>query len=340
MDKAVLRDLGREKFGKFCRVCNTCDGVACAGEIPGMGGVLTGRSFQNNIMALRDVLLRQRIVHSAGNPDTGCEVFGVKMAAPVIAAPIGGISYNLNDFTPEGDYARSIVAGAAQSGCLGMTGDGGPEIIYRSGIEAITEAGGRGIPTIKPRPNRDIIRQAETAARAGAPAVAADIDSAALINMTRLNQPVGPKTEREIAELAKEIKLPLIIKGVMTVEDAKASLAAGAAGIVVSNHGGRVLDHTPGTAMALPEIARAVKGKMAVWVDGGVRTGVDVLKMLALGADAVLVGRPFAQAAAGGANGVAFAFAAMIDQLKMAMIMTGASKLADIDGSFIYRREK
>ncbi|MDR2006930.1 MAG: alpha-hydroxy-acid oxidizing protein [Acidaminococcales bacterium] len=339
MDKAVLRELGRKKFGKFCRVCNTCDGVACAGEIPGIGGVLTGRSFQNNILALRAVLLHQRIVHGAGSPDTSCEIFGFKMAAPLIAAPIGGISYNLNDFTPEGDYARSIVAGSVQSGCLGMTGDGGPEIIYRSGIEAITEAGGRGIPTIKPRPNRDIIRQAETAARSGAPAVAVDVDSAALVNMTRINQPVGPKTEREIAELAREIQLPLIIKGVMTVEDAEASLAAGAAGIVVSNHGGRVLDHTPGTAAVLPGIARAVKGKMAVWVDGGVRTGVDILKMLALGAEAILVGRPFMQAAAGGAEGVAFAFAAMIEQLKLAMIMTGASKLADIDDSFIFREK-
>jgi isopentenyl diphosphate isomerase/L-lactate dehydrogenase-like FMN-dependent dehydrogenase len=339
MDKAVLRELGKKKFGKFCRLCPACDGVACAGEIPGMGGVLTGRGFQNNILALRAVLLRQRIIHGAGEPDTGFELFGLKMAAPIVAAPIGGISYNLNDFAPEGDYARSIVAGSADAGCLAMTGDGGPEIIYKSGIAAITEAGGRGIPTIKPRPNRDIIRQAEIAARAGALAVAVDVDSAALVNMTRLNQPVGPKTEREIAELAKEIELPLIIKGVMTVEDAKASLAAGAAGIVVSNHGGRVLDHAPGTATVLPEIALAVKGRMALWVDGGVCTGVDVLKMLALGADAVLVGRPFMQAAAGGAEGVAFAFAALIEQLRLAMIMTGAAKLADIDDSFIYREK-
>ena len=339
MDKALLRELGKKKFGKFCRLCNTCDGVVCAGEIPGMGGVLTGRGFHNNLLALRNVLLRQRIIHGACEPDTSLELFGLKMSAPIIAAPIGGISYNLNDFTPEGDYARSVVLGSADAGCFAMTGDGGPEIIYRSGIEAIIEAGGRGIPTIKPRPNRDIIRQAEIAAKAGAPAVAVDVDSAALVNMTRLNQPVGPKTEREIAELAKEIELPLIIKGVMTVDDAKAALSAGAAGIVVSNHGGRVLDHAPGTAMVLPGIALAVKGRIALWVDGGVRTGVDVLKMLALGADAVLVGRPFMQAAAGGAEGVAFAFAAMIEQLRLAMIMTGAAKLSDIDDSVICREK-
>jgi isopentenyl diphosphate isomerase/L-lactate dehydrogenase-like FMN-dependent dehydrogenase len=335
LEKAVLRELGRKKFGKFCRVCNVCDGILCAGEVPGMGGILTGRSFQNNILALRDVQLRQRILHVAGSPDTGCEIFGVKMAAPIIAAPIGGISYNLNDFMPEADYARSIVAGANRAGCLSMTGDGGPPIIYQSGIEAIKDSGGRGIPTIKPRPNHDIIRQANLAAQAGAPAISIDVDSAALVNMTRLNQPVGPKTEQQIRELASEIKLPLIIKGVMTVQDAESSLAAGAAGIVVSNHGGRVLDHTPGTAEVLPEIARAVKGKMAVWADGGVRTGVDVLKMLALGADAVLVGRPFMQAAAGEAEGVAFAFAAMIEQLRVAMVMTGAAKLADIGQSLI-----
>jgi 4-hydroxymandelate oxidase len=93
----------------------------------------------------------------------------------------------------------------------------------------------------------------------------------------------------------------------MCVEDAVAALNAGADAIVVSNHGGRILDHTPGTADILPEIVSAVKGKALILVDGGLRTGYDVLKMLALGADGVLIGRDIIRAAVGGGKeGVAF----------------------------------
>jgi isopentenyl diphosphate isomerase/L-lactate dehydrogenase-like FMN-dependent dehydrogenase len=336
MDMLTLRQLGKEKFGAACRLCRECNGAVCAGEIPGMGGVGTGKSFKNNLLALRRVRLRQRIIHAAAEPDTSLELFGVTLAAPILAAPIGGIEYNLNNFTPEEEYARSIVMGARAAGCLSMTGDGPFPVIYRSGIAALRMSGGWAIPTIKPRANKDIIEQAGAAIEAGAPAVAVDVDSAALINMTRLNQPVGPKTVEEAAELVRAIDRPLIIKGVMTVEDALACRQAGAAGIVVSNHGGRVLDYTPGTAEVLPAIAQAVKGDMKVLVDGGVRTGADVLKMLALGADAVLVGRPLMQAAAAGEEGVAFLFAELIKQLKSAMIMTGAACIAAIDRSLLH----
>ena len=86
---------------------------------------------------------------------------------------------------------------------------------------------------------------------------------------------------------------PFILKGIMTVSGAKKALEAGASGIVVSNHGGRVLDQCPATAEVLPAIADAVGGRMTILVDGGIRTGMDVFKALALGADAVLIGRPF-----------------------------------------------
>ena len=336
MDMQTLKKLGREKFGNACRVCRVCDGTACAGEIPGMGGVSTGQSFKNNITALAAVKLKQKVVHDAVDPDTSFELFGVKMQVPIVAAPIGGIFYNCNDFMSEEDYAKSIVDGANMAGCLAMTGDGGIPGIYDSGIKAITAAGGRGIPTIKPRPNKDIIRQAITGIEAGVPAIAVDVDSAALINMTRMNQPVGPKTVDELRELVVAIKSKLIIKGIMTVEDAERCLSVGVKAIVVSNHGGRVLDHTPGTAEVLPAIARAVGGKMTILVDGGIRTGTDVLKMLALGADAVLVGRPLTQAAAGGAEGVAFVMEKMATEFKFAMVMTGVKNIAAINCSIIH----
>jgi isopentenyl diphosphate isomerase/L-lactate dehydrogenase-like FMN-dependent dehydrogenase len=114
---------------------------------------------------------------------------------------------------------------------------------------------------------------------------------------------------------------------------------AGIDGIVVSNHGGRVLDHTPGTAEVLPRIAASVKGRVAIIADGGVRTGVDMLKMLALGADCVMIGRPYIVAAVGGgAEGVRAYTAMYRDQLEQAMIMTGCPDVAQAGPHLFYDR--
>jgi len=153
-----------------------------------------------------------------------------------------------------------------------------------------------------------------------------------------LGQRVEPKTAEQIREIVSAADAPVILKGIMTPEDAVIAAEAGAAGIVVSNHGGRALDHTPGTADVLPGIVRALRGggQVAVLVDGGVRSGVDVLKMLALGADAVLVGRPLAVAAVGGgAEGVRLQLEEYAKQLHMAMMLTGCASLADVTGKIL-----
>lgn len=130
--------------------------------------------------------------------------------------------------------------------------------------------------------------------------MAIDVDAAALVNMRLLGQRIEPKMQAEIEEVVAEAGMPVILKGIMAPDEVAIAADAGVASIVVSNHGCRALDHTPATADILPSIARRVGGKMVVLVDGGIRGGVDVLKMLALGADAVLVGRPLAVAAVGG----------------------------------------
>ena len=104
-----------------------------------------------------------------------------------------------------------------------------------------------------------------------------DIDAAGLPFLKGLTPPAGSKTVAELREIIDYAGVPFILKGIMTVRGAEKALEAGAAGIVVSNHGGRVLDGVPATAQVLPEIARAVKGRLTVLVDGGIRTGVDVL---------------------------------------------------------------
>jgi isopentenyl diphosphate isomerase/L-lactate dehydrogenase-like FMN-dependent dehydrogenase len=127
-----------------------------------------------------------------------------------------------------------------------------------------------------------------------------------------------------------------MIKGIMTVDEAQMAIDAGAAAIVVSNHGGRVLDHTPGTAAVLPKIASKVKGKIIILADGGIRNGYDVLKMLALGADAVMIGRPIIRGAVGGGKeGVALVLNMMRKQLAEAMVMTGQASVLKIDSSVV-----
>lgn len=146
--------------------------------------------------------------------------------------------------------------------------------------------------------------------------------------MTNARQKVGPKTPAELAEIKEKAKIPFIVKGIMTAEDARECVRAGVDGIVVSHHGGRALDSLPGTAEVLPEIAQAVRGKLTVLVDGGIRSGSDILKMLALGADGVLIGRPTAiGAVGGGAEGVQFVLEKFIAELKTAMILTGTAKV-------------
>lgn len=330
MEWSVLKQTAREKFKGSCRVCPVCNGVACAGEVPGMGGAGTGMGFQNNVTALAGYRLNLKVVHDVTKPVMARRILGMELAMPVIGAAIGGTQLNMKGAMTEEEYCRAAVNGCRQAGTICMTGDGPAAVVFEAGMAALAAEGGWAIPIIKPRENDKIIEKAKMAADAGAPAFGIDIDAAALINMTNAGQPVGPKTVAELAAIKKNTSIPFIVKGVMTPEDARGCVEAGVDAIVVSNHGGRALDHTPGTAEVLPYIAEAVKGKITILVDGGVRSGTDVLKMLALGADAVLVGRPvIIGAVGGGTEGVAMVLNKMAAELRAAMVLTGTADVAE-----------
>jgi isopentenyl diphosphate isomerase/L-lactate dehydrogenase-like FMN-dependent dehydrogenase len=331
-----------KKYMKGCRVCPECNGVACRGEIPGFGGLRTGASFMRNVQALKEYGLIMRSMAGVEEPDTTTEVFGQKLALPVLIAPVGGIVLNAKvDGDPqkvEEDYCDAVTQGAIDAGTIAFTGDSGAAYMYASGIRACKAHPGQVIPTIKPRDDEAIIERAKLAEEAGAPAVASDIDAATLINMRIFGQPVGPKSPASIKKIAESVKIPFIVKGIMSKDEAIACVEAGAKGIVVSNHGGRILDGMAGTADVLPEIAAAVKGKITIFVDGGVHTGEDVLKMLALGADAVLIGRPAAVAAIGGGReGVKIILDDFQHQLSDAMMMTGVATVKDVDMSILQK---
>ncbi len=218
-----------------------------------------------------------------------------------------------------------------------MVGDTAVDSFLITNLDELKKFNGEGIVIIKPWENDNVISKIKLAEEAGAYAVGMDIDAAGLITLALHGKPVGPKTVEEIKEIVKSTKLPFILKGIMTVEDAKLAVEAGVDAIVVSNHGGRVLDQTPGVADVLPEIAEAVKGKVTILADGGVRTGVDVLKMIALGADAVLIGRPFVKASFGGEReGVKIYVENLKSELKSAMVLTGCNSIKDIDEKIIY----
>jgi 4-hydroxymandelate oxidase len=134
-------------------------------------------------------------------------------------------------------------------------------------------------------------------------------------------------------------RLPLVVKGILTAEDALLAVQHGVAGIIVSNHGGRQLDSVVSTAEALPEIVTAVAGGAEVYVDGGIRRGTDILKALALGARAVLIGRPYLWAlAVGGEAGVAHVLTHLHDDLKLSMALVGCPNINSIQPKLILQR--
>ena len=267
MDKKQVWEQARKRMNGACRVCPVCNGAACRGEIPGFGGLRTGATFRRNREAIEEYRLLMRSMGGAVSPDTSVSLFGQTAALPVFCAPIGAAAFNTWDTENdpekvEYEYVDAITAGAVQVGTIGMTGDGAQAFVLESGLAASRRFPGRVIPTIKPREDDAIIERALRAKEAGAPAFAVDIDAATLINMRLLGQPVGPKSRENIAAIAAAVDLPMIVKGVMTAEEAKACAEAGAAAVIVSNHGGRVMDGMAGTADMLPEIASAVKGKV------------------------------------------------------------------------------
>jgi 4-hydroxymandelate oxidase len=149
---------------------------------------------------------------------------------------------------------------------------------------------------------------------------------------------LNPKLNwKDIEWLCSVAKVPVLLKGIINPEDAVRSLETGVGGIIVSNHGARNLDTLPSTAVALPRVAEKINGRLPVLVDGGIRRGTDVLKALALGAKAVLVGRPYMYALAyAGAEGVARSIELLRTELMMAMALTGRASISQIDRSVLW----
>lgn len=340
-----VRNIAREKLKGICGVYKDCDGDSrrlCQGQSYGkplgIGGIGSGASFNNNFLALSKYKLKMKLLEGHFTPNTKYSFFGKELSMPIMAASVAGVnSFGGETIITEQEFCRAVVLGCKAAETLGWRGDTYTYSLENSyGIKAIAEADGFGVKIVKPRDQETIIKFFKKAEDVGCVAVGIDIDGCDSYAMSTHNKPVFKKSIEEIKELVSITRLPVIIKGVMCVEDAFKAVEAGAAAIVVSNHGGRVLDHTPGTADVLPGIVTELKGKLKIIVDGGIRTGYDVLKMLALGAESVLVGRDIIRASVGaGIKGVQIQMEYLQKTLAKAMKMTNCASLGDITSDIL-----
>lgn len=331
MNYAECLELARGKMGNYCKACPECNGRACKNQMPGPGAKGIGDTAIRNYDKWKEIRVQMDTLVEKRPIDTSLSLFGKNFQYPFFAGPVGAVNMHYGDSLNDVSYNDILVSSCAEFGIAAFTGDGMDSNVMVAATEAIKKAGGLGIPTVKPW-NVEVVREKmELVKDAGAFAAAMDIDAAGLPFLKNFNPPAGSKSVEELREIVKAAGVPFIVKGIMTVKGALKAKEAGAAAIVVSNHGGRVLDQCPATAEVLEEIAKAVDGSMKIFVDGGIRSGTDVFKALALGADAVIIARPFVTAVyGGGREGVEAYIQKIGSELADTMAMCGVSSLAEI----------
>ena len=328
----------RGNMGPYCKVCPVCNGAACKNQMPGPGAKGVGDNAVRNYQKWQEIRVNMDTIHENKPIDTSVELFGRTFKYPFFAGPVGAMTLHYGEKYDDLAYNNLLVDACAKGGIAAFTGDGTNAKVMEGATAAIKAAGGLGIPTVKPWNLETIREKMELVKASGSFAVAMDIDGAGLPFLKNLTPPAGSKTEDELREVAEMAGVPFIIKGIMTRRGALKAKDAGAAAIVVSNHGGRVLDQCPATAEVLEDIVEAVGGRMKILVDGGLRSGVDVFKALAMGADGVLLGRPFVTAVYGGAaEGVQCYIDKLGGELEDTMRMCGANTISDISRDMIFR---
>ncbi|MBQ7736822.1 MAG: alpha-hydroxy-acid oxidizing protein [Oscillospiraceae bacterium] len=333
-----IHDAAAGQVGPYCKNCPVCNGKACGNTVPGPGCKYPGNTAARNYEKWQEVCVNMDTLCPNADPDVSFTMFGRKFSAPIFAAPLGSLDLHYGPKYKDPEYNRLLIKIAADCGVLAFTGEGVDPEIMKAAAEDMTRLGAPGIPTIKPWNKEFLFEKLDFLKERNIFAVAMDVDAAGLPFLKAMNPNAGSKSVEEMREIIDYAKMPFIIKGVMTVAGAEKAVEAGASGIVVSNHGGRVQGGVPSTAEVLPAIAKAVKGKLTILVDGGIRSGVDVFRALALGADGVLIGRPVVNMIYGGGEE---GFRVLLDkiegELKSTMSMCGAPTLADITADKVWQ---
>ncbi len=284
--------------------------------------------------AYLDSLLIETRYMNSDIPDTTLELYGETFSSPIMTAALSHLDHMMFPGAHE-----AYVKGAAAAGAILWIGMEETD----EAIELCASSGTRVIEIIKPYADRgriiDKIRRAE---KLGHLAVGVDIDhpfgedgSHDVVDGFELS----PLTTKELMAIVDATKLPVIVKGVLSMRDAETALACGAQGIVLSHHNNRIEYAIPPLSI-LPEVARAAAGRIPVFVDCEIRTGMDAFKALSLGATAVGIGRPLMTAIKqNGADGVTQYLKKTVDELKKAMAFTGTTNLKKMDPGVIHRRD-
>lgn len=320
----------------ICKMCRTCNGETCRGWTPGPGGKGTGSSFVRNVAKLKDVTIDMKLIREDYEVDSTYDFFGLDCAAPIFAAPIANVVINYGSKVDEITYLNALTEGARKANLPVFLGDGANREAFEMPLKIHQIMNRSTVMTIKPWTMDLTLKKLEEVKLCNPIALAMDIDAAGLILLKKQGVPVAYKSIEDLKQIREYMNVPFIVKGIMCVEDAQCAIDAGVDAIVVSNHGGRVLDDSTSTIEVLEEIATFVNKRCKVFVDGGFRSGADIYKALALGADAVLVGRPFSHMAIGGqAEGVQLYAEKLIGELKECMRMTSCNTLSDIKRSTV-----
>ena len=314
-----------------CRACPECNGLGCGNTLPGPGSKAPGNGAHVNWQAWKDIRLNFDTFEEDGPEDTGCKLFGRSFDLPLMSGPIGSMTqYSKEDVTVA--FNDGVMEGTAATGTIDCFGDGLAQVTLPGALESMVRHHADAIPVFNPLQNDAIMKKMDLFEESNALAMCVVVDSAGLSHWKHAGFHASSKTVEDLRELKAHTKKPFLVKGIMTVKGARQAVEAGADGIIVSNHGGRALADVPGTAEVLPEIVKAVKGETTIIVDGGIRRGVDMVKALAIGADAVLICRPFAVAwFGGGAEGVKTYIELLKQEFSEAMYMVGARKISDLN---------
>lgn len=331
MDYKEMLDNAKTCMGPYCKACNVCNGKVCGNQVPGPGAKGVGDTAIRNFGKWQDIRVNMDTICENRPVDTSFDLFGKSFKYPIFAGPVGAVNLHYGDKFNDMEYNDILVAACADAGIAAFTGDGTNPDVMVAATKAIAACEGAGVPTVKPW-DVDTLKEKFALVQEAKPfAVAMDIDAAGLPFLQNLTPPAGSKTAKELEEIIKEAGVPFIVKGIMTSAGALKAKAAGASAIIVSNHGGRVLDQCPATAEVLSEIVKFVDGTMKVFVDGGIRSGADVFKALAMGADGVVIARPYVTAVyGGGAEGVKLYTEKIGAELADTMKMCGAHSLSEI----------
>ncbi len=322
------------------------------------GGAADELTLKANCEEWKRIKLKPQVLVDVSRVDLKTTVLGQPMQLPILLAPTAfhrlchdegekatiaganqaGASLVLSTYATES--VETIAAAAMQPLWFQLYAQNDREV-SRALLQRAEQAGCKAIcltvdtPVLGAR-NRESRSQFQVPADFKLPNLA--FDSAAITQRIHHQDPLSPTlTWKDVEWLRSIATVPLVLKGIINPGDAVRAVEAGVAGIIVSNHGGRNLDTLPPTAEALPRITEKVRGKLAILVDGGIRRGTDVLKAVALGADAVLIGRPYLYGlAAAGADGVERVLEILKTELKLAMALTGRTSIGQLDRTVLW----